>query len=117
MWKLPIRRLPSLLTQVPVRGGNEVPPMRCVALDQVAVRGGIPASASVTSFAAVYGASAAGDDVGEVDGLWAPEEWSAGREGADAGRAGCIFGLFCCINTHFSRQPVARGHSTSKRGT
>ena len=44
------------------------------------MRGGIPASASVTSFAAVYGASAAGDDIGEVDGLWSPEDW-APREG------------------------------------
>ena len=33
------------------------------------VRGGIPASASVTSFAAVHGASACGDDVGGLDGL------------------------------------------------
>ena len=47
---------------------------------QVAVRGGIPASASVTSFAAVYGASACGDDVGELDGLWEPHEGNAGAQ-------------------------------------
>lgn len=46
------------------------------------MRGGIPASASVTSFAAVYGASAAGDDVGEVDGLWTPEDWNGTPAGA-----------------------------------
>ena len=56
------------------------------------MRGGIPASASVTSFAAVYGASAAGDDIGELDGLWAPEDWTmgGGREGA------ALLGWFCC---------------------
>ena len=44
------------------------------------MRGGIPASASVTSFAAVYGASACGDDVGELDGLWEPHEANAGAQ-------------------------------------
>ena len=62
---------------------------------QVAVRGGIPASASVTSFAAVYGASASGDDVGQLDGLWAPDEAGGGPR-ARMHLSPCLMRSFPC---------------------